>query len=137
MDKTRALRALLGAGGVVAAAAGAHSAILGARSLPGQSTANPTLESELRYYAAFYAAYGVGALRLAAQPEPDPRAVRGLAATLLCAGLARAGGWRAAGRPHGLQRGLLAIELGLPIALAGLAGPRDQADDPARRLRLS
>jgi hypothetical protein len=123
----RALRAALYAGGLVAAAAGGHTALAGARSLPGEDRANPTLESELRYYAGFYAAFGLAALRLAPSADREPEAVRALAAAMFGAGLARAGGWVAAGAPHPVQRALLALELGAPPALVALqrrVGPR-------------
>jgi hypothetical protein len=114
---TRTLRAALYVGGLIATAAGGHTAIAGARSLPGEDLATPALESELRYYAAFYAAFGLATLRVASRAEPAPGAVRALAAVLFGGGVARAGGWIAAGRPHALQRALLAVELAAPPAL--------------------
>ncbi|MBA3261301.1 MAG: DUF4345 family protein [Thermoleophilaceae bacterium] len=75
-----ALRAVVCVGGVVATVGGLHTVIAGAKSLPAQQLANSSVESELRFYAAFYFAYG----------------------------------WVAVGRPHELQRGLLAIELAAP-----------------------
>jgi hypothetical protein len=112
-----ALRAIFYAGGAVATAAGLHTVITGAKSVPGEDLANPALESELRFYAAFYVAYGLAALRVAPRADRDTEAVRALAGVLLLAGLARAGGWLAAGRPHNLQRALLAIELAAPAPL--------------------
>jgi hypothetical protein len=108
------LRAVFRTGGVVATAAGLHTVIAGARSIARQGTANPSVESELRFYAAFYVAYGVVALHVAPRADRDTAAVRALAGALFLAGLARAGGWLAVGRPHGLQRGLLVIELAAP-----------------------
>jgi Domain of unknown function (DUF4345) len=116
----RALRALLFAGGTVATGAGLHTMLTGARSLPGQETANAAVESELRYYAGFYVAYGLAALRVAPRADRDATAVRGLAGALLLAGLARAGGWSAVGPPHPLQRGLLVVELAAPPVIVGL-----------------
>lgn len=101
-------------GGLVATTAGLHTVIAGAKSLPGQGKANPGVESELRFYAAFYVAYGVAALRVAPRADRDTPAVRALAGALLLAGLARALGWLAVGRPHRVQRGLLVIELAAP-----------------------
>jgi hypothetical protein len=116
-----ALRASLYLGGAVATAAGLHTAATGARSIPGETDqANALLESELRYYGSFYAAYGLALLRLAPRAEREPRAVRDAAAVLFAAGLARAGGWLAAGAPHPVQRALLAVELGAPPALLAL-----------------
>jgi hypothetical protein len=84
--------------------------------------ANPSLESELRYYAAFYVAYGAFALHVAPRADRDTAAVRALAGALFLAGLARAGGWLAAGRPHGLQRGLLVVELAAPPLVVAWQG---------------
>jgi Domain of unknown function (DUF4345) len=116
----RALRAGLYVGGAVATAAGLHTAIVGARSLPGQVLANASVESELRYYAGFYVGFGLVALRLAPRADRDTTAVRSLAGVLFLAGVARAGGWLAAGRPHPLQRALLAVELAAPPAIVAL-----------------
>lgn len=101
-------------GGVVATGSGLHTVIAGARSLPRQAAANPSIESELRFYAAFYVAYGLAALRVAPRADRDPAAVRALAGALFLAGLARAGAWRTVGKPHKLQLGLLAVELAAP-----------------------
>jgi Domain of unknown function (DUF4345) len=115
----RALRGLFYLGGVVATTAGLDTVIRGARSLPSQRLANPTVESELRFYAAFYSAYGLAVLRVAPSADRDATGVRALAAALLFAGVARATGWRAAGRPHPLQRALLVAELtGPPLVVA-------------------
>jgi len=116
---SRALRGLLYVGGAVATAAGLDTVVRGARSVPGEQAANPSLESELRYYGAYYAAFGVAVLRVAPRADRDAAAVRGLAGALFLAGLARAGGWLRAGRPHRLQRALLAIELAAPPAVVG------------------
>ena len=109
-----ALRAGFYVGGAVATTAGLHTVITGARSVPGKPSANALMESELRFYAAFYAAYGLAVLRTAPRAEEDTAAVRSLAGALFLAGLARAGGWRANGRPHPGQIALLALELALP-----------------------
>ena len=106
---------VLRVGGLVATTAGIDTAIRGARSVPGQEKpANPRVESELRFYGAIYAAYGLTMLRVAPNADRDTTAVQALARTLFLAGLARAGGWRALGRPHRIQRALLAIELLAP-----------------------
>jgi Domain of unknown function (DUF4345) len=121
------LRALLYVVGAVATTAGLHSVTAGVRSLPGRQSASAPVESELRFYAAFYVAYGVAALRVAPRADHDAEAVRALAGALFLAGLARAGGWLAAGPPHPLQRALLVLELAGPPAVvawqARLASP--------------
>lgn len=109
-----ALRGLFYIGGLVATGAGLHTMVAGGKSLPGQQRANPSVESELRFYGAFYLAYGLVVLRAAPGADRDTAAVRGIAGALFLAGLSRAGGWLAVGRPHRNQRALLAIELGAP-----------------------
>jgi hypothetical protein len=122
--RRRALRATLYTGGVVATAAGLHTVIAGGKSLPDEGLANPSVESELRFYAAFYVAYGLALLRVAPRADREPAAVRSLAGALFLAGLARAGGWLAVGRPHRVQLALLGIELGAPPVMVALAGHR-------------
>jgi hypothetical protein len=112
-----ALRAVFYVTGGVATTAGFHTVLTGAKSLPGQGLANPTVESELRFYAAFYVAYGLAALRVAPRADRDTTSVRGLAGALFLAGLARVPGWLATGRPHRLQIALLAIELAAPPSI--------------------
>ena len=112
-----ALRRVFYVGGVVATAAGLHTVFAGARSIPGRQRANPAVESELRFYAAFYAAFGVAALRVAPRADRDGAGVRALTGALFVAGLARAGGWLATGRPHPGQVALLVIELAAPAPL--------------------
>ena len=114
------LRVGLGVGGLVATAAGLDTVLRGARSVPGRPRAGAEMESELRYYAGFYVAYGVAALHTARRAEREPAAVRALAGALFLSGLARAGAWRAAGKPHPLQRALLAIELTVPPVLVAV-----------------
>ena len=113
-------RGVLRAGGLVATGAGIHTALSGARSVPGYSgLADARLESELRFYGTFYSAYGIALWRAAAYAEQDTARVRALAAVLFAAGAARAAAWWCAGRPSPHQLGLLALELtGPPLVVA-------------------
>lgn len=115
----RALRGVFYLGGLVATAAGLHTVIAGAKSLPDQETANEAVESELRFYAAFYVAYGIAVLSTAPRADRATGPVRALAGSLFLAGLGRARGWRSVGRPHRMQQGLLIAELlGPPVITA-------------------
>ena len=119
----RRLRAMLGLGGLVATSAGLHTVAVGGRSFPPWRHANPMVESELRFYSAYYVAYGLTLLRTAARAEPDPAAGRALAGALFLGGIARAGAWLKVGRPHPFQQALLALELAIPpLILAQQAG---------------
>jgi hypothetical protein len=75
------------------------------------------MESELRFYGAFYVAYGLVALGAAPRADRNPGTVRALAGALFLAGLARVGGWLAVGRPHRAQLALLAVELAGPPSI--------------------
>lgn len=118
--RSTALRAILTVGGCVAAAAGMDTVLRGVRSVPGDQHANAAVESEMRFYGAFYAAYGVAILGLARRPDAYPGAIRAVAGVLMLAGLGRAGGWVAHGAPHPVQRALLIVELALPPAMVAL-----------------
>jgi hypothetical protein len=113
-DRQRRLRRLLYVGGVVATSAGLHTLLGGGRSFPPWRQASAMVESELRFYSAFYVAYGLLVFRTARRADRDPPAVHALAAALFLAGLGRAGAWLTVGKPHPLQRALLAIELAAP-----------------------
>jgi hypothetical protein len=114
----RALRAPFYVGGLVATGAGLDTALRGIRSIAGERTGgSAAIESEVRFYGGIYFAYGLLMLSLAPRADRSATAVRGLAGALFVGGLARAGGWRATGRPHALQQALLAIELGAPPLL--------------------
>ncbi len=91
--------------------------LTGGRSVVAEGPASPNIESELRFYGAFYAAYGIALLRLAPRADEDPVAVGASMGALFAAGVARATGWRAVGRPHPVQQVLLALELGIPPAV--------------------
>ena len=117
MLSPRRLRVAFYLGGVVATAAGLHTAIGGASALPSKGGLSPEAESELRFYSAFYVAYGLALINVAPRADSDAKAVRGLAAALFGAGLARAGGWAWVGKPHPLQQALLFLELAIPPAV--------------------
>ena len=115
----KVLRATFYAGGVIATAAGLATVIAGAKSLPGEEAANPVVESELRFYAAFYVAYGLAVLRVAPRADHATGSVRALAGALFLAGLARAWAWQSVGEPHRAQQGLVVAELiGPPVIAA-------------------
>jgi hypothetical protein len=115
----RILRGALYLGGGVATVAGLSTLVTGARSVPGlRENSDPILESELRFYSAFYAAYGLTMLAVAPRADREPTAVKALAAALLLAAGGRLAGWASVGRPNRAQLALLAIELTAPPLLA-------------------
>lgn len=104
-------RHVLTAGGIAATSAGLHTAAVGVRSVPGaRRCEDPALDSELRYYGSFYAAYGLQLLDASRRGNGDLALLR----PVFLGGLARALGWRAFGRPSPAQIALMAIELTAP-----------------------
>ena len=113
----RVLQALLTTVGLVAMATGAFALITGSGGMPGEIEANATVESELRYFAAFWIAYGAIAFRTAPRVATATVAVRALALAMFIGGLGRALAWIDVGRPHGSMVVLMVIELVLPALL--------------------
>jgi hypothetical protein len=118
------LNAVLRVGGAVATLAGLDTVLRGPRSIAGRPQAGAAVDSELRFYSAFYVAFGLAMLRAATRADSEPETVTNLAGALFLAGVARAAAWRSSGAPHPAQKILLGIELGLPPLLAGAASRR-------------
>ena len=108
------LQGLLVAVGVTPIATGIYAVLTGTDGIPGDAAASANIDSELRFFAAFWIAYGVAALRVAAQVERQTLAVRALALVLFAGGIARVVAWIASGRPDALFLVLLALELLIP-----------------------
>jgi hypothetical protein len=104
--------ALLGA---VALAAGLFTVLTGTNGMPGDSGATPNVESELRFYAVFWSAYGILALLAVRRPEDQTSLVRGLALFLFLGGVGRAIAWVASARPDTQFVVLMGLELALPL----------------------
>lgn len=79
-----------------------------------------TMDSELRFYAPLFGAYGVVLIRTAGDLAARGRAIPWLAAVLLIGGLGRAVSLASVGAPHPLFLLLMGVELITPAAMAGL-----------------
>jgi hypothetical protein len=79
-----------------------------------------TMDSELRFYAPLFGAYGVLALGVAHRPRARLDLAPWLAAVFFVGGLGRVLSWLTVGAPHPLFLALMAIELGLPPMLVAL-----------------
>jgi hypothetical protein len=120
--------------GVVAMVAGAFAVATGPEGQLGGEAVNANVESEYRFYAALWIAYGAVALRLAPRAEREPAILNWLMAILFGAGVARAVAWAAAGRPDDLYLALLALELVIPpvLLLVNRAPARGSPTTPRR-----
>ncbi len=85
-----------------------------------------TMDSELRFYAPFWGAYGLLLLDAARDLRRRSRRIPWLAGLFFVGGLGRAISWMSVGRPHPFFALLMAIELILPpvIVLLWLATNR-------------
>lgn len=102
---------------IVPMTTGALSIVLGSAIVPGGDGTAPSVESELRFYAAWW--FGAGLLLLHLAPRLDERAAefRGVCAVLFLGGVARVLGIADAGAPHWSLLVLMALELLLPPVL--------------------
>ena len=111
------LVALLATLGVVATFEGTRGVVQGARQVVAGGPVSANVDSEYRFYSAWYAVLGVLLLGAARRPEHETRLVRACAGGFLLAGSGRLLSARTAGPPHPLQRALMAVELVLPAVL--------------------
>jgi len=103
--------------GSVAFVAGGVPVIFGAESIIGEDRVSATIDSEVRFFAAWYAAMGVVILRAVPRIELERNLVRGVAAVFFIAGCARGLSWATVGRPHTFSLVLMGIELVLPFMI--------------------
>jgi hypothetical protein len=113
----RGLRAVLTAIGGVATVAGARAVVQGAAEAPGGGRFSAEVDSEYRFYGAWYHVFGLLMLRAARRPHGDATMVRACAFGFLVAASGRALSMRSRGRPHPSQVALMAVELAVPAVL--------------------
>lgn len=113
----RALQVFLIFLATVALVAGLATVLFGAASLVGAEVVSGTVDSEMRFYATWYAGAGILLLRSVCRLETDTWIIRGIAGTLFVAGCSRALSWIAVGEPHLVAQVLMVIELVLPFVI--------------------
>lgn len=101
--------------GSISAAMGAFQFLGGVRGEPGMS-GNTTTDSHVRFMGPIFIGYSLGWFD-AASSEPDLARMRRLAGLMALGGVGRLVARRSGGRPHRLHDVLLAIELGVPVAV--------------------
>lgn len=113
----RALRMTLRFLGGSAVFFGGLTVVAGVDSIIGAGEASATLDSELRYYSAWYVAAGVFLIRAARRVESERVTIRILMATLFVGGLSRAVSMIVVGIPHPVSVTLMVLELSIPLVI--------------------
>jgi hypothetical protein len=106
----RGLQAVLGVLGCVAVVFGMVMVIGGAESTVATGSFSPSVDSELRFFAAWYVGAGVLLLRAARRPEAETVLLRGVCAVLVLAASARVLSMATVGRPHDTYIALTVVE---------------------------
>jgi hypothetical protein len=114
----KALQVLLALFGVVDIAIALAHIFVGPASSPGSIPVNATMDSEDRFYAVLFAAYGAAILWCVRDIERKSAVVYFLMATFFVGGLARLISIAAVGLPNTFFIALTIVELVLPLLLA-------------------
>lgn len=136
----RALQVFLGLFGATAIFICLLHLALGSASIPGSVAVNATMDSEDRFYATLFGAYGVAILACVRDIEQKTRPLYFLLLTFFAGGVARLVSMAAVGLPSPFFVTMTALELALPPVLAlaqrrvvGLSVPRGDATPSALR----
>ena len=115
----RGLSTLLAVLGCVGVAAGSHDVLRGVAGVRGRRTRSidASVDSELRFFAAWYIVAGVNMLRAARAPEREKAAVELISAGWLAAVVGRMLSRRSTGQPHPLYTALTGAELAIATVL--------------------
>ncbi|WP_371483032.1 DUF4345 domain-containing protein [Kitasatospora sp. NBC_00315] len=126
----RFLRGLAWAMGIACLAIGLGHVLLGNASIPGEGSADATIDSLGRFFGAIFAGYGLAWLWVVRQSPIPATAVRWLAGVFLLGAAGRLLSLAACGWPDGFQVVLTVIELIVPpvfFLLADAEEPRAAA----------
>lgn len=111
------LDAVLGGLGPVAAVEGMRGVLVGTRQVVQGGLASANVDSEYRFYSAWYHVAGLLLLGAARQPEAGAPIVRAAAGGFLLAACGRVLSLRSRGRPHPVQLALIGVEFVLPVVI--------------------
>jgi len=114
----RTVQVLLGLFGASAIGISLLHVVLGPAAIPGSIPVNATMDSEDRFYATLFAAYGVALLWCVKDIERKSSVVYFLALTFFVGGLARLVSIAAVGLPNRFFIAMTVIELLLPLVVA-------------------
>jgi hypothetical protein len=113
----RGLQTLLAVVGTVAVLAGLYAVVLGAGQVLGPDRYSDNIDSEIRFFAAWYVVAGVALLRTLPQIEREGRTILFVAAGFFLAACGRAISLAVVGPPSPFYIALMAIEFLLPVVV--------------------
>lgn len=114
----KSLQVFLGLFGIAAIFIASLHIVLGPQAIPGSIPVNATMDSEDRFYATLFAAYGVALLWCIKDIERKSMVVYLLALTFLVGGLARLVSMAAVGPPDTFFIAMTVLELLIPFFMA-------------------
>ncbi|WP_441246932.1 DUF4345 domain-containing protein [Kitasatospora sp. McL0602] len=122
----RVLRGLVWAMGIACVVIGLVHVLLGNASIPGEGSADATIDSLGRFFGAIFAGYGLAWLWVVRQTPIPANAVRWLAGVFLLGAAGRLLSLAVHGWPQGFQVVLSVIELVLPPVFFWLADAEER-----------
>ncbi len=105
----------LGTFGVVCAGIGVAHLLFGTSTVIGGGPVNATIDSDMRFYALLFAAYGVAYVWCALDIAQRGRLANLLGAVFVAGGVARLLAWAATGRPNWFYVLMIPVELVVPL----------------------
>jgi hypothetical protein len=111
----RATEIWLIAFGLVCAAIGLTHLLFGTSTIIGGGSVNATIDSDMRFYALLFAAYGLTFVWCAADITARARIANGLGAIFFAGGLARLLAWALTGQPNWFYVAMIPVELIIPL----------------------
>lgn len=114
----KSFQIFLGLFGVIAILIASLHIFIGPSAVPGSIPGNATMDSEDRFYATLFAAYGVALIWCIKDIEHKSREVYFLTATFFVGGLARLVSIAAVGLPNDFFIAMTVLELLIPIYMA-------------------